>query len=101
MRTIWSPLAVERASEAADYIARDNPAASERWFLGLVEAVEGLSKFPEQGRIVPEVRRPDIREILYASYRIVYRVESSRVIILTVRHGRRLLDKAELFTGSE
>ena len=31
MRTIWSPLAVDRVSEIAEYIAQDNPVAAEKW----------------------------------------------------------------------
>ena len=31
MRIIWSPLSVDRLSEIAEYIARDNPRAAERW----------------------------------------------------------------------
>ncbi|MEA1885361.1 MAG: hypothetical protein U9N62_12725 [Thermotogota bacterium] len=31
MRIIWSPLAVDRASEIADYIAQDKPSAAEKY----------------------------------------------------------------------
>jgi plasmid stabilization system protein ParE len=31
MRIIWSPLSVDRLSEIAEYIARDNPRDAERW----------------------------------------------------------------------
>jgi len=96
MRVVWSPLAVERAAEAASYIAKDNPSAARRWVDGLFEATETLGRLPERGRRVPELRRPDVRELLWGNYRIVYRVETRRVAILTVRHLRRRFDPKEI-----
>ena len=31
MRIIWSPLAVDRVSEIAEYIAQDNLTVAEKW----------------------------------------------------------------------
>jgi plasmid stabilization system protein ParE len=31
MKIIWSPLAIDRASEIAEYIAQDKPSAAEKW----------------------------------------------------------------------
>lgn len=99
MRVIWSPLALDRVSEAGEYIARDNAVAAEKWASGIFEAGEELSGFPKRGRRVPEAGWQDIREIYFGN-RIVYRVEANRIVILTVRHLRRLLDKEELkFSG--
>jgi plasmid stabilization system protein ParE len=58
--------------------------------------VERLKDFPEQGRRVPEAKRADVREIFFKGHRIVYRIESKRIVILTVRHTRQLLDIKEL-----
>lgn len=96
MKVVWTPLAVERASEIAEHISLDNPTAASKWVEGLFKSVGRIARFPKQGRIVPEVGRSDIRELLYENYRIIYRIESKRVSILTVRHGRRLIDKKEL-----
>lgn len=96
MKVVWAPLAVDRASEITEHIALDNPEAAAQWVNGIFNTAARLAKFPKQGRVVPEVGRSDIRELFYESYRILYRVESKRVSILTVRHGRRLIDKKEL-----
>jgi plasmid stabilization system protein ParE len=45
---------------------------------------------------VPEVDRDDIRQVLYGMYRIVYRIDPKRVVVLTVRHSRRLWDPSEV-----
>ena len=96
MRVVWSPLAIERAAEAASYTAQDNPIAARRWVDGLFAAAGTLSRLPERGRLVPELRRTDVRELLFNNYRIVYRVEARRVAILTVRHLRRRFDPEEV-----
>lgn len=96
MRVIWSPLALDRVSEAGQYIACDNRLAAEQWVSGVFDAGERLSHFPKRGRLVPEAGREEIREIYFGNYRIVYRVEANRIAILTVRHLRRALDKEEL-----
>ena len=96
MKVVWAPLAIARSAEIAAYIAADRPGAAERWVTSLLKRVTVLSRFPETGQIVPEVERPDIREVHHGVYRIIYRLESTRVAILTVRHGRRLFDPTEI-----
>lgn len=61
MRIIWSALALGRVSEAADYIARDNPRAAENWVSEIFDLVSRLSEHPQRGRVVPEVGRAEIR----------------------------------------
>ncbi|MGH7821631.1 MAG: type II toxin-antitoxin system RelE/ParE family toxin [Candidatus Binatia bacterium] len=96
MRIVWSPLAIQRLIEAARYIAQDNPEAAESWAEGLFARIERLSAFPRSGRIVRERGREDTREVIYEKHRIVYRVDATRVLVLTVRNARRLLDLGEL-----
>jgi plasmid stabilization system protein ParE len=96
MRLIWSPLAVERISEIAGYIARDNPIAAEKWVTNIFAMVERLSEFPESGRLVPEMRNIMFREIINGNYRVIYKYENSTVSILTVRHGKQLLPVDEI-----
>ena len=47
MRIRWSPLSVDRLSEIAEYIARDNPRAAERWIDEIFVKVEQLKSFPD------------------------------------------------------
>lgn len=96
MRIVWSPLAVECAIEGARYIAADDAQAAQAWVERLFARVERLSRFPQSGRLVPELRRADIREIIHGGYRVIYRTEKARLVVLTVRHARRLVDPREL-----
>ena len=96
MQIIWSPLALDRVAEFRDYIASDNPAAAEQWVESLFDAVAKLEDFPESGRMVPEAQSPDLREILYQSHRVIYRLEADKISILTVRSARQDVDVDEL-----
>jgi toxin ParE1/3/4 len=64
--------------------------------MDVLVAVERLADFPNSGRVVPELKDPAIREIIFGNYRIVYRVKGDLVEVLTVYHGARLLDPSRL-----
>ena len=98
MRVAWSPLALERVSESARYIAQDNPDAAERWVTELFDSVERLADFPESGRVVPEVGVRSIRALIFGAYRVIYTVKD-KVEILAVRRGSQLLDRNEIDDG--
>lgn len=48
-----------------------------------------LKTFPELGRLVLESNMPDVRELVFQGYRIIYRLSKYRIDILTVLHGSR------------
>ncbi|MNQ61428.1 Plasmid stabilization system protein [compost metagenome] len=95
MRIVWSPLALERVEDIAQYIAEDKPTAAVEWVEGLFATVERLADFPESGRVVPEVGAQRIREVMFGAYRVIYSVRD-QVDILTVRRSNQLLRAAEL-----
>ena len=99
MTITWTFLARERLREVVSFIAKDNPEAAKRWSEDLFERVERLGAFPEMGRIVPELQKEAIREIFHGRYRVIYKLRRKGVLILTIRHGRRLLDQAEVRGG--
>lgn len=89
MRVIWAPRALARVEEIADWIARDNPEAARQWVEDVFNRVAQLRTFPHSGPMVPEVRREGVRELVLGRYRIIYRVDQKRLVVLTVRHGRQ------------
>ena len=91
MKIIWSPLAVDRAAEIAEYIALDKPSAARKWISTLFSKVEKLASSPKIGRVVPEIGDQQFREMIYGNYRIVYRIEKKQLSILTIRHGKQIL----------
>ena len=96
MKVIWTEKAMERLGAIEDHIAEDNSVAAERFIERLIERGESLSKFPSLGRLVPEMPRGQLRELIEGNYRIVYRVQRQTIEILTVFEGHRLLDLQEL-----
>jgi toxin ParE1/3/4 len=96
MKVVWSPLAVDRVSEIATYIAQENSAAAIEWIDAVFRKMKELQTFPESGRIVPETQNRTIRELIYGNYRLIYRLEEKRVSVLTVRHGKQILPVDEI-----
>lgn len=97
MKIIWSPLAIERVSEIAEYIAEDNISASINWINDIFEKIEQLNEFPESGRIIPELNRNNIRDLIFGNYRIVYRIGTKQMSILIVRHMKQILPVDEIY----
>jgi len=87
----WTPQAIDDVEKIRDFISKDSPSYGDLVARRLVESVGRLEQFPESGRAVPEFRDPTIREILWGSFRIVYRFNGGRVDVLTVYHGARIL----------
>jgi len=96
VRIVWSALAEERTAEAYAYIAAARPSAAARWLDRTLASVAGLGEHPDRGRAIPEVNRPDLRELIVRPYRIMYRREAKRIVVLTVRHARRAFDDDEV-----
>lgn len=96
MRVVWSPLAEARAIEAVSYIAQERPQAAAAWLEELLARAAALDRFPKRGRVVEEIGLPAYRELLHAPYRVIYRVDATRVVILTLRHSRRAWDASEV-----
>lgn len=73
------------------YIAPHNAVAARQMGNQLLDAALSLRAFPEHGRMVPEFRRPELREIIFRSYRIIYRMNHTdkRLEIVRFWHGAR------------
>jgi plasmid stabilization system protein ParE len=78
-------------AEIVRFISRDNPSAGERTGFRLIEAAESLREWPLRGRMVPERKQRDCREIILRPYRIVYRVKAEKNLVEVLRfwHGAR------------
>jgi toxin ParE1/3/4 len=96
MKIVWSPLAIDRASEIAEYIAQDKLSAAENWINTVFSKVEQLKSSPEIGRFVPEIKNNQFRELIYGNYCIIYRIEKKQIFILAIRHGMQILPIDEI-----
>lgn len=96
MKIVWSPLSFERLEDIYEFIAKEDSSAANKLIKRIFLRVESLSKYPERGRKVPEVNRNEIREIFEGEYRIIYKIEPKKIIVLTIRNFKQLLPQIEL-----
>ncbi len=86
MRVIWTFQAILDILARRRDIAPDSPQYAASATAQLVAAVDRLADFPLSGAVVPELRDETIREVFLGTYRVVYRVTSRDLQILTVFH---------------
>ena len=88
----WSPEAADDLKGIAAYLARDSAAYARAVVSKVLATVLSSGREPTIGRLVPEVGDVSIRERFVYSYRVVYRIEPQRVLVLAILHGKRLID---------
>ena len=97
MKILWTREALRQLTEIEDFIAKDNAERAAKFVDEIAAHTESLLPGePRIGRTVPEISNPDIRELLFKKYRIVYRVNKNTVEMLTVFEGHRLLRVDEI-----
>ena len=89
MRVEWSDLARDDLDDLVRYISRDSAFYARRFGQKVVLATRRLKEFPESGRMIPEADDKSLREIIVQGYRVIYRLEAERVLVLAVMHGSR------------
>lgn len=90
-QVVWSPQAADDLEAIYLFIARDSRRIAGFVVERIVTATERLEQFPMSGRVVPEYRRDDLREVIVGRYRVVYRVRGENVEIATVHAASRPL----------
>ena len=96
MKIYWTDNAIQDLSEIKAYISNDSEFYANRFIEKLINGVENLSIFPEMGRLVPEAQDHAIRELIYRPYRIIYKIESKQISIVTVVNSHRDLSNPNL-----
>ena len=95
-QVILSAKALRDLEEIVAFIAADNPPAAERFGHRLIAEAEAIGPHPQAGRMVPEFGDPSIRERIFRSYRIVYRLEQERRMIVVSRFWHAARDRPDL-----
>lgn len=90
-RVVMTPSADADVDDAFACIHQRSPRNADRWLAGLEEAFRSLRRFPKRGARAPESQflQQDLRQLVYKSHRIIYRVEPGVVRVLFVRHAAR------------
>lgn len=91
----WSPEAVEDIEEIAQYIEKDSPFYAQAVIEQIIAASRQLNELPLRGRVVPELEDETYRELFIYSYRLIYYVKASQILIVAVIHGKRRLENID------
>jgi len=91
MKVYWTDRAKQRLRLIEEHIAKDAPSTAEKTIQRILARSRQIEGVPRSGRQVPEYSNTQIRELLERPYRIVYRILSDRIDIVTVMHYRQLL----------
>ncbi|WP_019989476.1 type II toxin-antitoxin system mRNA interferase toxin, RelE/StbE family [Rudanella lutea] len=91
-QVIWTEQAYNDLHAIYEFIS----AESERYATLLTDKLfsrtQSLISFPEMGRMVPEIGKPTVRELIEGNYRIIYEIISEDIILIqTVWHSARPL----------
>ena len=91
----WTPRGLKRLRDRQDWIEHESCSheIAAAWANRIItEADTQLPAFPRIGRVVPEINREDIREIIVEqTTRVIYKVCRSSCNILSVRRVRERL----------
>jgi toxin ParE1/3/4 len=87
----WSARAEADLMAIGEHIARDKPSAARAWVEKLRRCANEAALAPMAHRRVPEAEHDDIREALRRGYRIVFKVRSRGIDVLTVFEGHKTL----------
>src|SRR5688572_21689002 len=85
---IFSPRSERDLKSITFYVAqRSSLEIAARFGNSLIDRALTLKTLPMRGRVVPEIGDPNIREIIFKSYRIVYRTRGETVEVLRFWHA--------------
>jgi plasmid stabilization system protein ParE len=86
---VWAESARAALDDVLTYIAQESHQTAAHVLEAAIEAAASLATLSERGRVVPETSDPVIREVFVFRYRLMYRVEDERVVVVAFVHGAR------------
>lgn len=93
----WTCQVKDGLKSISDYISRDSLKYAKLQVIRIRLRTNTLKTHPKSGRVVPEINKSDICELIEGNYRIIYRIVSkTRIDILTIHHSARDLTKRKI-----
>ena len=92
----WTLRSLNDLQDIYEFIAKDSKRYAQMQIENIQDAVSQLPHFPVMGRIMPEFPHLPYREIISGNYRIIYKIEKDLIVIMSVVHGRRIIDKSTI-----
>lgn len=88
-RIIWLTKANNDLIDIYNYISKDSIYYAMKTVNEIINKVEILRIFPYSGRILNDIVNEEYRELIYKSYRIIYKIKISTIYIHRVWHSAR------------
>jgi plasmid stabilization system protein ParE len=90
-QVIIQPPAEADMEAAYQWIAKSAPMTAAKWYNACIDAMRSLETLPRRCPLAPEAGafRCEIRQLIYASHRILFTIQDKKVHILHVRHAAR------------
>ena len=92
---IWTKNAQFDLESIIEYIKIDSVNIAKKIFFEIKNECANLHYFPERKRVVPELQQIGIlkyREIIHERWRIIFKIDNTKVYILLVVDSRRNLE---------
>lgn len=87
----WLEEAIEDLNQIYNFISQNSVYYAIKTTEEILGRVDDLKLLPYIGRKVIGNNNENIREIIYKSYRIIYKIDSNIILILRVWHSARFL----------
>ena len=95
-KIVWTRAATVDLDQIIDYVASDAGVdRALKLYENIREKVDSLTSLPQRGRIVPELESiaiAEFREIFMDRFRIIFRIDSKKVVLIGILDGRRDLE---------
>lgn len=82
-----------------EYISKDSIYYANKTINEIINKTEYLLMFPYMGRKIPEFDNTNFRELIYKSYRILYKVNSNIYILNVFQHSRDFLNSVNIINN--
>ena len=84
---VWAQSAIDSLDSSASFVAQENPMAASELIDQVLAKAQKLSTLFDRGRRVPELRDPNVRELIIGRYRLMYEVHADAVTIVVFVPG--------------
>ena len=82
-----------------EYISKDSIYYANKTINEIINKTEYLLMFPYMGRKIPEFDNTNFRELIYKSYRILYKVNSNIYILNVFHYSRDFLNSVNIINN--
>jgi len=82
--------------EILGFIAQENPKAASDLAGRITEGLEHKARFPNSGRVIPEVPEHPARELVLPPCRVFYLVDKASIFVLSISRTERMLRVEQL-----